>query len=605
MTQYKEEQLFQYLEIFVDATSAMHIDQQIFKKYLKQAEYNLDKAIQLFNAKLNEFQNRTSLSQQEALKYRELFFDMDNILQTYILCQRHPQWKLWQIKQEQDDKILAFKIEMQVQIEIAENYLTTARFDLIKACSTFHSDVKKEQTVKQLMDLTKCSQVQALKHVKNGQQTLDNVTFLFYRSGEIPENAPEPTEQNIKLMMESTNTSREQAVRYLKIRLNNVQLAIDKFKESGETPLGLTENTGEVRQMVNIQSNQVPPKEQDIKQMMESTNASRKQAIRFLLSSNLDIDEAVNNFFDSGEEPQGNPETQNNPAYSNSGNTDQEQQSHNSNNQQQHLMQQYNQIQTQKQLLSKSQQPQNHISTQQRDINQQTTDTASKNQSQYRYLQLVSEQNLQQFMDISNCSHNQALKYFKHSGQTVEEALNMFYESGEVPENAQQVEDNYDLDYAVDLSLQQQNQEDQQFRNSAREQQLDNDQIQLMMESTNTSREQAIHFLQNNNYDINKAINYFFDSGEEPSWKPKQQQITPQENDVDFKQVASSIFLTNSNQQNHQNKKYSTVLFQNQKQDVKQILIQIPHSVSFNSFRLYLIPHAWLELPFVLIYAIA
>ncbi|CAL6046987.1 Hypothetical_protein [Hexamita inflata] len=33
--------------------------------------------------------------------------------------------------------------------------------------------------------------------------------------------------------------------------------------------------------------------------------------------------------------------------------------------------------------------------------------------------------------------------------------------------------------------------------------------------------------------------------------------------------------------------------------------IQIPHSVSFNSFRLYLIPHAWLELPFVLIYAIA
>ncbi|CAL6069782.1 UBA-like_superfamily [Hexamita inflata] len=499
MTQYKEEQLFQYLEIFVDATSAMHIDQQIFKKYLEQAEYNLDKAIQLFNAKLNEFQNRTSLSQQEALKYLELFFDMDNILQTYILCQRHPQWKLWQIKQEQDNKILAFQIEMQVQIEIAENYLTTARFDLIKACSTFHSDVKKEQTVKQLMDLTKCSQVQALKHVKNGQQTLDNVTFLFYRSGENAENAPEPTEQNIKLMMESTKTSREQAVRYLKIRLNNVQLAIDKFKESGEKPLGLTENTGEVRQMVNIQSNQVPPKEQDIKQMMESTNASRKQAIRFLLSSNLDIDEAVNNFFDSGEEPQGNPETQNNPAYSNSENTDQEQQSHNSNNQQQqHLMQQYNQIQTQKQLLSKSQQPQNHLFTQQRDINQQTTDTASKNQSQYRYLQLVSKQNLQQFMDISNCSHNQALKYFKHSGQTVEEALNMFYESGEVPENAQQVEDNYDLDYAVDLSLQQQNQEDQQFRNSAREQQLDNDQIQLMMESTNTSREQAIHFLQNN-----------------------------------------------------------------------------------------------------------
>ncbi|CAL6075667.1 Hypothetical_protein [Hexamita inflata] len=230
MTQYKEEQLFQYMEIFVDATSALYIDQQIFKKYLQQADYNIEKAIQLFNAKLSEFQNRTSLSQKEAIKYLELFFDMDNIIQTYILSQRHPQWQLWQIKQEQDNKILAFKIQLQVQAEIAETYLTAARFDLIKACSTFHSDVKKEQTIKQLMNLTKCSQTQALKHVKNGSQTLDNVTFLFYRSGEVPENAPEPTEQNIKLMMESTNTSREQAFRHLQIRLNDVQLAIDKFQ---------------------------------------------------------------------------------------------------------------------------------------------------------------------------------------------------------------------------------------------------------------------------------------------------------------------------------------------------------------------------------------
>ncbi|CAL6075669.1 UBA-like_superfamily [Hexamita inflata] len=255
--------------------------------------------------------------------------------------------------------------------------------------------------------------------------------------------------------------------------------------------------------------------------MMESTNASRNQAIRFLLISNYDIDEAVNNFFDSGEEPQGNTEIQDNQAYSNSSNTKQGQQSHNSNNQQQHLMQQQNQIQTQKLL-------QNHF-TQQRGVNQQTTTapTSKNQQSQYRYLQLVSEKNLQQFMDISNCSNNQALKYFKHSNQTVEEALNMFYESGEAPENAQQVEDNYELDYAVALSLQQQIQEDQQFRtnNSYYNQQLENEQIQQMMESTNTSREQAIYFLQNSNYDINIAINNFFDSGEDPTWKPKQQQI--------------------------------------------------------------------------------
>ncbi|CAL6019601.1 Hypothetical_protein [Hexamita inflata] len=44
-------------------------------------------------------------------------------------------------------------------------------------------------------------------------------------------------------------------------------------------------------------------------------------------------------------------------------------------------------------------------------------------------------------------------------------------------------------------------------------------------------------------------------------------------------------------------KKPTTFLSNQISQNTLKFLIQIPHSVSFNSFRLYLIPHAWLELP--------
>ncbi|CAL6057525.1 UBA-like_superfamily [Hexamita inflata] len=99
------------------------------------------------------------------------------------------------------------------------------------------------------------------------------------------------------------------------------------------------------------------------------------------------------------------------------------------------------------------------------------------------------------FIEMTSCSLQQALKYlYRH--QTLQGALDEFYETGEEPENTKRIEQ--------------------------------------MMDSTTTSREQAIKFLMYSEDNVELAINLFMDSGEEPKGtvkdnvKPKQESYQQQ-----------------------------------------------------------------------------
>ncbi|CAL6022517.1 UBA-like_superfamily [Hexamita inflata] len=110
------------------------------------------------------------------------------------------------------------------------------------------------------------------------------------------------TEQLIKQFNDVTNGTVEQATRFLTQNNNDVQVAIVAFLDSGEEP-------GNAPVVVKPE-----PHELLIQQMMETTNTSREQAIRFLQNNYNKVGEAVNNFIDSGEEPRGNPKEQTKPV---------------------------------------------------------------------------------------------------------------------------------------------------------------------------------------------------------------------------------------------------------------------------------------------------
>ncbi|CAL6022487.1 UBA-like_superfamily [Hexamita inflata] len=98
------------------------------------------------------------------------------------------------------------------------------------------------------------------------------------------------------------------------------------------------------------------------------------------------------------------------------------------------------------------------------------------------------DQKIQEFNSIMFCSVEQATRFLKQNNYNVEVAIVAFLESGEEPENMPVVVKPQPPELA----------------------------IKQMMDSTSTSREQAIRYLQNSYNSVPKAINKFINSGEEP-----------------------------------------------------------------------------------------
>ncbi|CAL6099491.1 UBA-like_superfamily [Hexamita inflata] len=95
---------------------------------------------------------------------------------------------------------------------------------------------------------------------------------------------------------------------------------------------------------------------------------------------------------------------------------------------------------------------------------------------------------LQQFIQITHCSEQQATRFLRMNDNEIQEAINAFFESGEEPENAPVIQ----------------------------KPQPNNKVIEQMMDLTKTSREQAIRYLMDNFNNVNEAAFAFLESGEKP-----------------------------------------------------------------------------------------
>ncbi|CAL6069800.1 UBA-like_superfamily [Hexamita inflata] len=131
-------------------------------------------------------------------------------------------------------------------------------------------------------------------------------------------------------------------------------------------------------------------------------------------------------------------------------------------------------------------------------------------------------QKIQQFTDFTKSSVEQATRFLKQNNYNVESAMDAFYESGEEPENAVPIEKTQPPEFA----------------------------IQKMMDSTKTSREQAIHYLQNSFNSVQEAINKFIDSGEEPRGQIVKE---PEKPAKDIYNQNQNNFSENNYQQNNYN----------------------------------------------------
>ncbi|CAL6069760.1 UBA-like_superfamily [Hexamita inflata] len=95
---------------------------------------------------------------------------------------------------------------------------------------------------------------------------------------------------------------------------------------------------------------------------------------------------------------------------------------------------------------------------------------------------------IQQFIQITHCSQQQATRFLRMNNNIIQDAMNAFYESGEEPENAPVIQ----------------------------KPQPNNKVIEQMMDLTKTSREQATRYLMDNFNSVNEAADAFLESGEKP-----------------------------------------------------------------------------------------
>ncbi|CAL6057924.1 UBA-like_superfamily [Hexamita inflata] len=121
-----------------------------------------------------------------------------------------------------------------------------------------------------------------------------------------------------------------------------------------------------------------------------------------------------------------------------------------------------------------------------------------------------SELAMKQMMESTSTSREQANRFLKNNFNNIQYAINKFLESGEEPRGNPKntvgkhmdayLEQGHQAENAVPIEIPQPSELA----------------IKEMMESTSTSKEQAIRYLQNCFNSVPEAINKFIDSGEEP-----------------------------------------------------------------------------------------
>ncbi|CAL6032025.1 UBA-like_superfamily [Hexamita inflata] len=137
---------------------------------------------------------------------------------------------------------------------------------------------------------------------------------------------------------------------------------------------------------------------------------------------------------------------------------------------------------------------------------------------------LTKEEKTKQFIEFTCCTQTQAIRFLNKNYENVTAAINAFIESGEEPENAPIVVKPQPPEIA----------------------------IKQMMEITNTSREQAIRFLQNNYNKVDEAVDKYFES------EPKEQPIVKKVDKENQQPLAA--YYQPLNQQPQANNQYQAII---------------------------------------------
>ncbi|CAL6069838.1 UBA-like_superfamily [Hexamita inflata] len=111
------------------------------------------------------------------------------------------------------------------------------------------------------------------------------------------------------------------------------------------------------------------------------------------------------------------------------------------------------------------------------------------------------QQNIEKFIEVTNCSQAQAAKYLNLNNQNIERAINSFLESGEEPENAPVISQNVDCN-KLQQPVQKENKQVKSFFNGA------NNQVKFQ-ETMNVSFEIANKYINAAGGDYDKAVQLY------------------------------------------------------------------------------------------------
>ncbi|CAL6057917.1 TAP_C-terminal (TAP-C) domain [Hexamita inflata] len=214
-------------------------------------------AKEMYNQNQNNYNQQNSLNNFEYVEDTNDYFNgNNNQSQKHLPKQQSAQKENKQVKNffTGANNQVKFQETMNVSFEIANRYINAAGGDYDKAVNQYLEDqtimnvqtqknkTKSKQKTKQPQQNNDDNE-QATRFLKQNNYNFEAAMDAFYESGEQPENAvpiekPQPPEFAIKQMMGSTSTSREQAIHYLQNSFNSVQEAINKFIDSGDEPRG-------------------------------------------------------------------------------------------------------------------------------------------------------------------------------------------------------------------------------------------------------------------------------------------------------------------------------------------------------------------------------
>ncbi|CAL6107437.1 UBA-like_superfamily [Hexamita inflata] len=159
-----------------------------------------------------------------------------------------------------------------------------------------------QNILQQFIQVTHCSEQQATRFLRMNNNEIQDAMNAFYESNEEPENAPviQQPQPNNKVIEQMMEATQTS-------REQAIRYLMDNFNNVNEAAFAFLES-GE--KPLNIIQEQ--PSEQTINKMIKLTNTSREQAIRFLMDNLNKVDEAANAFHDSGEKQLGNNPVQDN-----------------------------------------------------------------------------------------------------------------------------------------------------------------------------------------------------------------------------------------------------------------------------------------------------